>query len=35
MAMNSQLDRQLSYVGETENGYQIFRETLGSYVISA
>jgi hypothetical protein len=29
------MDRHLSYVGETGNGCQIFRETCGSYVISA
>jgi len=35
MAMNSQLDKQLSYAGKTGNGCQIFRKTFGSYVISA
>ena len=35
MAMNSQLDKQLSYAGKTGNGYQIFCETFGSYVIRA
>jgi hypothetical protein len=28
------MDRHLSYVGETGNGCQIFRETCGSYLIS-